>query len=119
MATKNQNQVSEIEQFVKDHISSVPRLWKNRFDSLTIEEKVEHIKRWEQNQKNIAESRERQKVEYKVRGLFELKKPSPEEAMNVIEFCKSYINSCKANEIARLDEEIQKLTEMKSKLENN
>ena len=119
MATKNQNQVSEMEQFVTDHIASVPRLWKNRFDGLSIEEKVAHIQRWEQNQKNIAESRERQKLEYKVKALFEQKKPTPEETLNVIEFCKSYINSCKANEIARLDEEIQKLTEMKSKLENN
>ena len=64
MATKKTNNESEnnqqeMEQFVQEHINSVPRMWKTRFESFTLEEKVARIKQWEQNRKNIAEYKEK------------------------------------------------------------
>lgn len=117
--TKNQVENPELTQFINEHLDLVPRMWKNRFDSWTQEEKVARIKQWEKNKKNIEDYRERQKLENKVKALFEQKRPTTEEVLKVIEFCKSFIEASKAQEIAKLDEEIQKLTLMKSQLENN
>lgn len=127
MATKNINNENnnavanneELAQFVNDHIGSVPRMWKNRFLTFSLEEQVERIKKWEANQRNIEESRERQKIENRVKALFDLRKPTTEEVLKVIDFCKSFIEASKAQEIAKIDEEIQKLTQMKSQLEQN
>lgn len=117
--SENKVQNENLEQFVKEHINSVPRMWKTRFEAFSLEEKVARIKQWEQNRKNIAEYKEKAKLENRVKALFEQKKPSTEEVLKVIEFCKSFIEGIKANEIAKLDEEIQKLTQMKQQLENN
>lgn len=127
MATKNNNTEinnttvanTELEQYVAEHMDLVPRMWKNRFEGWTLEEKVARIKQWEQNKKNAEYWQEKQKIENKVKALFEQRKPTTEEVLKVIDFCKSYINDCKAQEIAKIDEEIQKLTQMKSQLEKN
>lgn len=126
MATKNNNENNntvanneEMAQFVNDHISSVPRMWKNKFMTFSLDEQVARIKQWEANKASIEEYRERQKLENKVKALFEQKKPTTEEVLKVIEFCKSFIENIKAQEIAKIDEEIQKLSQMKSQLENN
>lgn len=116
---ESENNQQEMEKFVQEHINSVPRMWKTRFESFTLEEKIARIKQWEQNRKNIAEYKEKSKLENRVKALFEQKKPTTEEVLKVIEFCKSFIEGIKANEIAKLDEEIQKLTQMKQQLENN
>lgn len=116
---KNQVENSELEQFVQERLGLVPRMWKNRFDSWTLEEKAARLKQWEQNKKNIEEYQKRQTLEYKVKELFEKKKPTTEDVLKVIDFCKSFIEASKAQEIKKLDEEIQKLTKMKSQLENN
>lgn len=124
MATKKTNNESEnnqqeMEQFVQEHINSVPRMWKTRFESFTLEEKVARIKQWEQNRKNIAEYKEKSKLENRVKALFEQKKPTTEEVLKVIEFCKTFIDGIKKQEIDNIDEQIQKLMQMKSQLENN
>lgn len=109
----------ELEQYVAQHMDLVPRMWKNRFESWTLEEKAARIQKWEQNKKNIEYWQEKQKIENKVKALFEQRKPTTEDVLKVIDFCKSFIEASKAQEIAKIDEEIQKLTQMKSQLEKN
>jgi len=58
------------------------------------------------------------KLVEKVKKVFEQKMATIEDAESVIKFCNEYISIYKEKELVRLDEEIQKLTELKNKLQS-
>ena len=125
MATKNEiknetkNVVAnpEMEKFVTDNLSLVPNVMKSRFDKLTLEEKVQKIKDYQQRQEWKKEWEEKNKMVNRVKELFEKRHATVQDAKEVMDFCKDFINSFKQREIEKLDEQIQKLQEMKKQLD--
>ena len=109
----------QMEQFVKDNISIVPRNQAKKFESLTLEQKVSKIRFYIDIQKMKEDAKEKNKLEYKVKDLFVRRKATTEDVLRVIEFCKKYIESTKADEMNKLQAEIDRLTELKRTLENN
>ena len=130
MANKNANNENNVvtnpamtkeqmEQFVKDNIAIVPRNQAKKFESLKLEQKVSKIRFYIDIHKMKEDAREKNKLENKVKDLFVRRKATTEDVLRVIEFCKKYIESTKADEMNKLQAEIDRLTELKRTLENN
>ena len=109
----------QMEQFVKENISIVPRNQAKKFESLKLEQKVSKIRFYIDIQKMKEDAKEKNKLENKVKDLFVRRKATTEDVLRVIEFCKKYIESTKADEMNKLQAEIDRLTELKRTLENN
>ena len=117
--TQQTEEVAQMEQFIKDNDAIVPKNQRKKYDAMTLEQKVAKIKFWQDMKQMREQWTEAKKIENKVKSLFEQRKPSVEDVLKVIDYCKSYINDCKAAELAKLDEEIARLNEMRTALENN
>ena len=97
----------QMEQFVKENVSIVPRNQTKKFESLKLEQKMKE------------DAREKNKLENKVKDLFVRRKATTEDVLRVIEFCKQYIETSKVDEMNKLQAEIDRLTDLKRALENN
>lgn len=116
----NQTMTNEqMEQFVKDNISIVPRNQAKKFESMKLEQKVSKIRFYIDIQKMKEDAREKNKLENKVKDLFVRRKATTEDVLRVIEFCKQYIETSKVDEMNKLQAEIDRLTDLKRALENN
>jgi hypothetical protein len=109
----------QMEQFVKENISIVPRNQAKKFESLKLEQKVSKIRFYLDIQKMKEDAREKNKLENKVKDLFVRRKATTEDVLRVIEFCKQYIETSKVDEMNKLQAEIDRLTDLKRALENN
>ena len=109
----------QMEQFVKENISIVPRNQTKKFESLKLEQKVSKIRFYLDIQKMKEDAREKNKLENKVKDLFVRRKATTEDVLRVIEFCKQYIETSKVDEMNKLQAEIDRLTDLKRALENN
>ena len=109
----------EMEKYVTENHSIVPRLWRKKFEALTLEQKVKKIGFFFDMQKMKMEAQEKNKLENKVKDLFMKRKATTEDVLKVIEFCKQYIESSKVEEMNKLQAEIDRLTDLKRALENN
>ena len=109
----------QMEQFVKENISIVPRNQTKKFESLKLEQKVSKIRLYLDIQKMKEDAREKNKLENKVKDLFVRRKATTEDVLRVIEFCKQFIETTKVDEMNKLQAEIDRLTDLKRALENN
>ena len=109
----------QMEQFVKENVSIVPRNQTKKFESLKLEQKVSKIRLYLDIQKMKDDAREKNKLENKVKDLFVRRKATTEDVLRVIEFCKQYIETSKVDEMNKLQAEIDRLTDLKRALENN
>ena len=110
----------EMEKFVNDNLTIVPRNCRRKFDELkTIEQKVSKIRFYFDMQKMREEAIEKNKLENRVKDLFIKRKATTEDVVRVIDFCKEYIQTTKQEEIDKLQTEIERLTHLKQTLETN
>lgn len=131
MANKNENNenknvvtnpamtTEQMEQFVKENISIVPRNQTKKFESLKLEQKVSKIRFYFDMKKMREDAIKKNKLENKVKDLFIRRKATTEDVLRVIEFCKQFIESSKVEEMKKLQAEIDRLTDLKRTLENN
>lgn len=120
-ATSAQPQMSkeQMEQFINENISIVPRNRSKQFETLSLEEKMAKIGHYIQSKKQREVLIEKNKLENRVKDLFVRRNATTEDVLRVIEFCKKYIESAKADEIKKLQTEIDRLSFLKRTLENN
>ena len=109
----------QMEQYVNENRSIVPRNWNKKFEALTLEQKVKKIGFFFDMQKMRNEAQEKNKLENKVKELFIKRKATTEDVVKVIDFCKQYIQTIKEEEINKLQGEIDRLTHLKQSLETN
>lgn len=109
----------QMELFIKENYPVVPRNCRKKFEPLTLEQKVEKIHYYIESKKQREEYVEKNKLENKVKDLFIRRKATTEDVVRVIEFCQKYIESAKADEIKKLQIEIDRLSSLKRTLENN
>ena len=109
----------QMEQFVKENMTIVPKNQRNKFELLTLEQKVSKIHVYMDIKKVRELLFEKNKLENKVKELLIRRKATTEDVLRVIETCKKFIASRKEAEVKKLQLEIDKLTLLKRKLENN
>ena len=107
----------KMQQFVTENIALVPKVMKNRFEKLDAKTQFIRMQHYVEVQKLKEEFASLTKIAWKVKQLFDQKKANREDAISVMEFCKRFIDTCKERELAEVNEEIARLTELKSKLE--
>ena len=98
---------------VEDNIGIVPKNQRKKFDTLSLQHKVQKIKLYQ----DLAHMREEAKIKNsdpnKVKELFDKRDATVEDAKAVLQFCSNFIDNYKIREIEKIDAEIQKLEEMK------
>lgn len=109
----------QMEQFINENLSVVPRNCRRKFESLiTLEEKVTKIRYFLDAKRLKEEMIEKNRLESKVKELFIKRKATTEDVVRVIDFCKQYIQSTKEDEIKKINIEIQRLSHLKQTLES-
>ena len=109
----------EMEKYITENHSIVPRNWRKKFEALTLEQKVKKIGFFFDMQKMRSEAQEKNRLENKVKELFIKRKATTEDVVKVIDFCKQYIQTTKQEEINKLQAEIDRLSHLKQALETN
>ena len=107
-----------MEQFIAENIKRVPNNQKGKFNALTLEQKVEKIQSYIDRAKFWEEIAEKNKLSNRVKDLMTKRHATIQDAHDIIAVCNEFINTTKNEELARIDEEIAKLTAMKQSLEN-
>ena len=119
-----------MEKFIAENMDKVPRSQRKKFEALTTEQKVEKIqfyinreKMWEEARQKREQKREllaeQRKVANRVKELMTKRHATIQDAQEIIAVCNDYIASIKNDELAKIEEEIARLTAMKQSIENN
>lgn len=104
-------------EFINQNINLVPKTMKSRFAKMDVDQQFEKMQTYVEWDKAKKEAQEMTKLAMRVKQLFISKKAKIEDANAVIKFCNEYIKTCKIDEIAKIDAELQRLTELKSQLQ--
>ena len=119
MTKKVEMNENEMVQFVNENNDIVPKNRRNKFLNMSIDEQVESIKKWQEIKKLRNEWAEKNKIENRVVELLTKRNATTEDVLKVIEVCKDYITDCKEKELAKIDDEIARLNNMKKSIEEN
>ena len=119
MTKKVEMNENEMVQFVNENNDIVPKNRRNKFLNMSIDEQVESIKKWQEIKKLHNEWAEKNKVENRVVELLTKRNATTEDVLKVIEVCKDYIKDFKEKELAKIDDEIARLNNMKKSIEEN
>ena len=109
----------QMEQFIAENINFVPNNRKNKFRARTLEQQYEDIQYYMERAKMWEELRQKNSIENKVKDMMVRRHATIEDAEKVINICKEFISSYKDEQIAKIDEEISRLTAMKQSIETN
>ena len=104
-------------EFINQNINLVPKTMKSRFAKMDVDQQFEKMQTYVKWDKAKKEAQEMTKLAMRVKQLFISKKAKIEDANAVIKFCNEYIKTCKIDEIAKIDAELQRLTELRSQLQ--
>ena len=105
-----------MEAIVEDNISIVPKNKRKKFDSLSLQHKVAKIQFYHAMAKMKEDARIKNSVLNRVRELFDKRHATIDDARDVLKFCNEFIDGYKLREIAKIDEEIARLEQMKQSL---
>lgn len=106
----------QMQQYVDENLHMVPKNQQKRFDSLSLESKVAKIRFYYDMKKMREDARIKNSVVNRVREIFDKRHASIDDANDVLKFCNEFIDGYKLREIAKLDEEIARLEQMKQSL---
>lgn len=109
----------QMEQFIAENINFVPNNRKNKFKARTLEQQYEDIQYYMERAKMWEDLRQKNSIENKVKEMMVRRHATIEDAEKVINICKEFISSYKDEQIAKIDEEIARLTAMKQSIETN
>lgn len=105
-----------MEAIVEDNISIVPKNKRKKFDSLSLQHKVAKIQFYHDMAKMKEDARIKNSVLNRVQELFDKRHATIDDARDVLKFCNEFIDGYKLREIAKIDEEIARLEQMKQSL---
>lgn len=105
-----------MEAIVEDNISIVPKNKRKKFDSLSLQHKVAKIQFYHDMAKMKEDARIKNSIHYRVKELFDKRHATIDDARDVLKFCNEFIDGYKLREIAKIDEEIARLEQMKQSL---
>ncbi len=115
-----QNEVTmsenEMVEFVTANEHVVPKNQWKKFNGMELKDKVLKIQFYLDIIKMKEDARIKNSIVSKVREMFDKRHATTKDAEDVIRLCNEYIKTFREKEIARLDEEIRRLEEMKQSL---
>lgn len=106
----------EMQQYVNENLHIVPKNQTKKFERMTLKQKVAKIQFYHDMQQMREDARIKNSVPNKVKELFEKKHGTIEDAKDLINWLNTFVEGFREREIARIDEEIAKLEQMKQSL---
>lgn len=113
---QNEMNETEMQQFVTENISIVPKNQLKKVQGLELKKQVSKIQFYIDVQKMKADAAEKNKIVNKVADLFDRRKASIEEVKEVIKFAQEFVDSFKQRQIEDIDRQIAELEELKLNL---
>ena len=101
---------------VDDNIDIVPRSQRKKFEAMTLKQKVAKIKFYNDMKIMREDARIKNSLPNKVKEMFERRKGTVQDAKDLINWLNVFVEGFREREIARIDEEIAKLEEIKLSL---
>ena len=105
-----------IQAVIEDNIGIVPKNQLKKFQSMTLQQQISKIQFYQDMQKLREEARIKNSIPNRVQELFEKRNGTVEDAKAVLNFCTDFIDNFREREIAKIDEQIAALEEMKLSL---
>lgn len=105
-----------MEAIISDNLHFIPRNQMKKFQALSLEEQVKKLQYYQERAIRIEQMRQTASVPNKVKDLFEKRHGTVEDAKDIINWLTVFIDGFREREIARIDEEIARLEEMKQSL---
>ena len=115
----NENIVMDAETMqtvIEDNMHFVPKNQLKKFMALSLEEQVEKMQYYQDRAAKIEQWKQSASVPNKVKDLFEKRHGTVEDAKAIINWLNEFIEGFREREIARIDEEIARLEEMKNSI---
>ena len=106
----------QMQQYVEENIHMVPKNQMKKFEALTLEQKVKKIQFYMDMVQIKAYARIQNSVLNRVKEVFDKRHATIDDAKEVLKFCNEFIDGYKLREIAKIDEEIARLEQMKQAL---
>ena len=107
---------NEMVEFVNNNINVVPKIQSKKFNALELKDKVTKIQFYIDMQRMREDAKIKNSVLNRTKDLFEKRRASIEDATAVMKYCQEFIDSFKAREIEKLDEQIRQLELMKQSI---
>lgn len=104
------------EAIIEDNLHLVPRNQLKKFQALSLDEKFQKMQYYQDRVAKIEQWKQSASVPNKVKDLFEKRHGTVEDAKTIINWLNEFIDGFREREIARIDEEIARLEEMKQSL---
>ena len=104
------------EAIIEDNLHLVPRNQLKKFQALSLDEKFQKMQYYQDRVTKIEQWRQSASVPNKIKDLFEKRHGTVEDAKTIINWLNEFIDGFREREIARIDEEIARLEEMKQSL---
>lgn len=101
---------------VDDSKHLVPKSQLKKFEALSLKEQVAKIQFYADIAKIKEDARIKNSILNRVKELFEKRHGTVEDAKAVMKLCQEFIDGYKLREIAKIDEEIARLEQMKESL---
>lgn len=122
---KKEMTVENMQQVINENITLVSDKTREAFNSLSVEDQYKKVLKLVANKKfqdkkkaggAVVSAASGSKFDAAVKKVFEKYKPTIADAEGLIRYCYEYIEGCKAEEIDRITQEIERLTNMKNEL---
>lgn len=123
---KKEMTVENMQQVINENLSLVSDKTREKFNELSVEEQYKKIlklianKKFQDKKKGDGQatgSVYTNKFAGAIKKVFDKYSPTIADAEGLIKFCYEYIDECKAKEIERINNEIERLQNMKEQLE--
>lgn len=101
---------------IEDNMHFVPKNQLKKFRTLSLEEQFEKMQYYQDRAAKIEQWKQSASVPNKVKDLFEKRHGTVEDAKTIINWLNEFIEGFREREIARIDEEIARLEEMKNSI---
>jgi len=98
---------------IEENMHLVPRNQMKKFEALDLKHKMAKIQFYTDMAVMKEQARIKNSIGNRVKELFERRHASVDDAKEVLQFCTEFIDNFKVREIEKIDEQIQKLEELK------
>jgi len=116
METKNKMNETEMQEFVTNNISIVPRNQIKKVNAMSLKDQCLKIQFYMDIKKLREDAKIKNSIINRTKELFEKRHATIDDATEVLNFCKEFIDGFKQRQIEEIDRQIAELEQMKQSL---
>lgn len=106
----------QMQQYVEENIHMVPKNQRKKFDTMTLNEKIEKMQYYQDRAVKIEQWKQSASIVNKVRDLFDKRHATIDDAKEVIKFAQEFVDNFRQHQIEEIDKKIAELEQMKESI---